>query len=163
MHRCNSVDEMDSQFRKNEEQALKELLVIRDMPNLDIRDEEGKVFSFDDYKGKTLILVFWSSWGYDGLFGYHLESLQRESEIDSLILVNGYDSDKKRAKAKLTELVPGMPFYSIDDAGLESLEAERLPLVVKVTPEGKIVYLKNDGYYNLSQIVDSILTRDETQ
>ncbi|MCB5268805.1 MAG: hypothetical protein PHU99_00420 [Candidatus Cloacimonetes bacterium] len=79
----------------------------------------------------------------------YLQESARDSTMTVSLLVNGYDSDPIRAQASQMEFASEMPYYHIDDAGLETLGIKYMPGVMVIGPDGLLDFIDDasDFYF----------------
>ena len=107
---------------------------------------DGSVRSLDDYRGKTLMLMFWGSWcPYCDRALEHSDEFARvleEYPQVQLLLIDKLDEGKGETVEKAQEHLArlGVPFESLYDEGLRAVEAYGLKQIPTV------LVLDEDGY-----------------
>ncbi len=134
-------------------------------PEIDGTDLDGKRFKLSDFRGKTVVLVFWASW-----CGPCLQEIPHEKELAKrfegkpfVILGVNRDYTKEKARAVVEKVKLTWPnWYDGDDSGQGGIAAlyhiTFIPAVYVLDGEG-IIRFKDVRGEELDRAVEEVLKR----
>ena len=137
-------------------------------PEIDGTDLDGKRFKLSDFRGKTVVLVFWASW-----CGPCLQEIPHEKELAKrfegkpfVILGVNRDYTKEKARAVVEKVKITWPnWYDGDDSGQAGIAAlyhiQEIPAVYVLDGDG-IIRFKDVRGEALDRAVEEVLKRPAT-
>lgn len=146
---------------------LRHLTIGKVAPSLDGQDLSGRELRLEDYRGKVVAIVFWSTWcGPCMAMVPHERELVKRMEGRPFVLL-GVNGDDDRAKAKEVATKEGITWRSIWNGGAEGGIVERMgvrswPTIYVLDGEGVIRY-KNVYEKSLDEAVERIVAEAETR
>lgn len=120
-------------------------------PNFTLPDENGRMISLSDYKGKVVYLSLWATWCKPCLSGFQKsESIRKELADMGVVLINvSVDRDPNVWKATMSRInMPGINLLSKDSAILATYDAGSLPVYNIVDKNGNFAYL-SEGFRDI--------------
>jgi len=120
-------------------------------PNFALPDENGRMVSLSDYKGKVVYLSLWATWCKPCLSGFQKsESIRKELADMGVVLINiSVDRDPNVWKATMSRVsMPGINLLSQDSAILATYDAGSLPVYNIIDKNGNFVYL-SEGFRDI--------------
>ena len=120
-------------------------------PELSLPDIDGNHVTLKDHLGKTVLIVFWSTWcsRCSEELTFLRETFAGRDDVE-VLLVN-QDSEKAAPRDKIAEMRNrlALPFHVIMDSGLvlwDRFGINALPTSVVVGKDGRIVYAEPNFY-----------------
>ncbi len=130
-------------------------------PNFSLPDENGRMVSLSDYKGKVVYLSFWATWCKPCLSGFQKsESMRKELADMGVVLINvSVDRDPNVWKATMSRInMPGINLLSKDSAILNTYDAGSLPVYNIIDKNGNFAYL-SDGFRDVKAEFRSLINQ----
>lgn len=121
-------------------------------PEFTLSDIDGKAITLSAFRGKTVLLVFWSTWcsrcSEEMIF---LRDQFGNHEDVSTLLIN-QDSEKMIPRERIVEIRDrlSLPFPVLVDPGLvlwERFGINALPTSVVIGKDGRVVYAESNFYW----------------
>jgi peroxiredoxin len=134
-------------------------------PEFTLPDIDGKIITLSAFRGKTVLIVFWSTWCsrcseelifLRDQFGHH--------EDVSVLLIN-QDSEKMVPVERIVEIRNklSLPFPIIVDSGLvlwEQFRINALPTSVVIGKDGRVVHAESNFYWGTPEILLKAISRN---
>jgi len=117
-------------------------------PDFTLPDENGRMVSLNDFKGKVIYLSFWATWCKPCLSGFQKsESMRKELAAMGVVLINvSVDRDPNVWKSTMSRInMPGINLLSKDSSILNTYDAGSLPVYNIIDKNGNFAYL-SDGF-----------------
>jgi len=130
-------------------------------PDFTLPDENGRIVSLTDYKGKVIYLSFWATWCKPCLSGFKKsESIRKELADMGVVLINvSVDRDPNVWKATMARVpMPGINLLSQDSAILNTYDAGSLPVYNIIDKNGNFAYL-SEGFRDIKAEFRSLMEK----
>ncbi len=135
-------------------------------PEFTLPDIDGKVITLSAFRGKTVLIVFWSTWCSrcsEELVFLRDNFGNQEKEV-SVILVN-QDSEKMVPLERIVDMrnTLSLPFPVIVDSGLflwERFGINALPTTVVIGKNGRVAYAEPNFYWATPEKLLAAVSRD---
>ncbi|MEH0831462.1 TlpA family protein disulfide reductase [Anaplasma bovis] len=137
-------------------------------------DVEGKELTFEDFKDKVLVLVFWAHWSLDSLTLLHGMQKVRDyldltdmKDVIEILPISGHADGFSPNRVEKIGVEHGlkMPLYFDQEGALfDYFEVRSVPLALIVDKRGKVIY-RVKGYmkWDSVAVVKQLLTIATTE
>jgi peroxiredoxin len=120
-------------------------------PDFSLPDIDGNTISLADYRDKSLLIVFWSTWCSRCIEELTFLRDNYAGRDDVAVLLINQDSEKTAATARIAELRKrlALPFPIIEDRGLvlwERFGIQALPSSLVIGRDGRVVLVEPNYY-----------------
>jgi len=133
-------------------------------PDFSLPDIDGKIVTLSEFRGKTVLIVFWSTWCsrcseelifLRDQFGHH---------DDVTVLLINQDSEKMVSRERIAEMRDrfSLPFTIIVDSGLvlwDRFGINALPTSVVIGKDGRVVHAEANFYWETPEKLLKAISR----
>lgn len=123
------------------------------LDNVSLQDMNGKDLHLKDFKGKVIMLTFWSTWCSRCREELTFLHDTFGDEEDLVIIAVNQDSDKEINRKRVEQFVSGIgdvAFIVVIDEGYELWDRfgiNALPTSIIIDREGKVTYIEPNFYF----------------
>ena len=135
-------------------------------PEFTLPDIDGKAITLSAFRGKTVLIVFWSTWcsRCSEELVFLRDNFGHQEKDVSVILVN-QDSEKMVPLERIVDMrnTLSLPFPVIVDSGLflwEQFGINALPTTVVIGKDGRVVYAESNFYWATPEKLLAAVSRD---
>lgn len=135
-------------------------------PEFTLPDIDGKAITLSAFRGKTVLIVFWSTWcsRCSEELVFLRDNFGHQEKDVSVILVN-QDSEKTVPLERIVDMrnTLSLPFPVIVDSGLflwEQFGINALPTTVVIGKDGRVAYAESNFYWATPEKLLAAISRD---
>jgi peroxiredoxin len=121
-------------------------------PDFSLADLDGKVITLSDYRGKAVLLVFWSTWCARCLEELTFLRDNYGGRADVAVILVNQDSEKTVSTKRIAEIRNrlSIPFPIIEDIGLSMWDRfgiQALPSSMVIGRDGRVILVEPNFYW----------------